>query len=626
MKTSTLMTLLMNLFFTFLLMASCAATNVKQQKVQSDKLSQKEVEELNKKAVDKVSSRLKELSDAAKASGDDKVQFLASDMYLKASAALMEGDYQTANIIFKHLIDLAPNDNFVKQKYAISLIRTGEIEESKNILEQIFKESRESDDKVGLVLAGVYASLGMVKESRKVYSQLLKVHPENEEACIFLAKSYALDKDTNKAVSLLNNCAFKNKNRGIYHYYAGKIFVDKKHYKTARKYFNKSLAQDKNFSRSVMALGLIEEELGHTKSALETYKKYLRKNPNDTLILSRLVQLMLAKEKFGEVIDYAERLSDYEPDNLNLRVKLGILYKDIKRYDKSIQTFKDLLIYAPDNDMILYYLGGIYQEIQDYDSSITYFTKIPVSSGLYQDSSFQIAQMLSLMAKNEYSKEKGNGPGHEKFISFIDKKIKEIEGFRVDFSVVKASYFESLNETDEAIDILDELKEHKTFNNDHRFYLASLFEKESKYDKATELIEKILETDEKNADAYNFLGYSLVERNENLDKAYEYIKKAISLSPENGYIRDSLGWYYFKTGNIKKALVELHKAIKLVGDDTAINKHMAIIYTKLNDLSKAKEYLQRALKTALTDNDRKELIEALNSIEQNRTPAFVGVE
>ena len=189
--------------------------------------------------------------------------------------------------------------------------------------------------------------------------------------------------------------------------------MDKKHYKTAKSYYLKSLKQEKDFSRSVMALGFIEEKLGHDKKALRTYKRYLKKHPNDTLILSRLVQLLLSKEKFVDVIEYAERLSDYEPDNLNLRVKLAILYKDIKRYDKSIQTFKDLLVYAPDNDMILYYLGGVFQEIEDYDNSIMYFGKIPLSSGLYQDSSFQIAQMLSIMAKNEFYTEKENGPDHD---------------------------------------------------------------------------------------------------------------------------------------------------------------------------------------------------------------------
>lgn len=594
----------------------------KNYKVNEKHLSQKQVEELNKKSIEKVSKRLEELSVAAKASGPDKVRFLASDMYLKASAALMEGDYQTANLIFKHLVKLVPSDHFIKQKYAISLIRTGELEESKKLLEEIYhSQKKKKDITISLVLAGVYTSLGEISGARKIYAKLIKQDPKQEEACIFLAKSYALEKKTKRAVRLLNNCARKNKGRGIYAYYIGKIYVDKKHYKTARKYFQKSLKAEKGFSQSVMALGLIAEELGQHKKALKIYKRYIKKNPDDTLILSRLVQLMFTQEKFVEVIEYAERLSDYEPDNLNLKVKLGILYKDVKKYGKAIQVFKDLLAFAPDNDKILYYLGGIFQEMKSYEDAITYYGKIQTESGLYQDSSFQIAQMLSVLAKAEILEEGKRGKVHEKFVDFIDKKIKEIKPFKVDFSVVKASYFESLEDTEEAIDTLEDVREDKAFNNEHRFYLASLFEKEQEYAKATELIEEVLEFDPKNAHAWNFLGYSLLERNKDYEEAFGHIKKAINLSPNDGYIRDSLGWYYYKVGNIKQALIELKKAIKAVPDDMAINKHMAIIYTNLKDFKRAKNFIQKALASAQTDVEKKELLDALRELEQNRIPA-----
>jgi len=612
---------LISSFLLISLLVSCAGSKVKAPKKKEVHLSKTQIEDLNKKAVERVSKRLEELSIAARASGADKVRFLASDMYLKASAALMEGDYQTANLIFKHLITMVPNDNFIKQKYAISLIRTGEIEESEGILEDVFKASKKKDVKVGLVLAGVYSSLGKIKKSRVVYKRLIRIHPKNEEACIYLAKSYALEKRTKRAVALLKKCNTRNRGKGIYNYYIGKIYVEKKEYKTAKIYFQKSLKIQRGYAKAAMALGLIYEELGKNRQAEATYKKYLKKHPNDTLILSRLVQLMFIQEKFKEVIEYAERLSDYEPDNLNLIVKLGILYKDIKEYDKAIKSFRQLLVYAPDNDKILYYLGGIYQDIQDYGNSISFFGKIKGDSALYQDSSFQIAQMLSIMAKNEHYNEKTKGPNHEKFITFIDKKIIEISAFKVDFSIVKAAYFESVEDNDEAIDILVDIKADKSFNNEHRFYLAALFEKESEFSKATELIEQVLEFDESNAHAWNFLGYSLLERNEKLDQAFIYIKKAIEISPKDGYIRDSLGWYYYKLGDKKKSLVELKKAVKLVPEDPSINKHIAIIYSNMKEFNKAKVYIKKAISVTQSEVERKELNDALKDLEQKRVPA-----
>ena len=614
-----LISLLLNLFL--LTLVGCAQTKVSKKPESNKELSRQEILQFNMEAAKRVSGRLEELTVAAKASGPEKVRFLASDMYLKASAALMEGDYQTANLIFKHLLSLEPNDDFVKQKYAISLIRTGDIEESQKLLEEIFKNSKKSDPKIGLVLAGVYASLGKIAESRKVYEGLIKLNPRQEEACVFLAKSFALDKQNVKAIKLLKECEARDKGKGIYSYYMGKIYVDKKQFKIAQKYFKASLVQQGDFSQAVMALGIISEELNQFDDAKQLYVKYLKQNPNDTLILNRLVQLLFTKEDFKGVIEYAERLSDFEPDNLNLKVKLAILYKDTKQFDKSITIFKELLTFAPDNDQILYYLAGTFQEIKDYENAIEYFSKINTTSGLYQDSSFQIAQMLSYMAKDEFYKEKTQGPFHKKFLTYINSKIKEIESFKVEFSVVKAAYFESLEENNEAIHTLEYVRDDKTFSDEHRFYLAALFEKAEEFSKAVELVEEILENDPKNAHAWNFLGYSMLERGEKYNQAFEYINKAIKLKPADGYIRDSLGWYYFKIGKIDLALKELKSAVKLVPDDVSINKHIAIVYSALKDFKNAQLYLKRAITSVQNEAERKELFEALKDLENNRVPA-----
>lgn len=601
---------------------SCSQAPVKKTETKDiSQMTPEEINRVNEEATKKVSQRLKELASAAKKSGPEKVQFLASDMYLKASAALMEGDYYTANIIFEQLIQLVPDDDFVKQKYAISLIRTGELEESKVHLSELFNKSGRKDPKMGLVLAGVHGSLGEVKEARDIYQRLVAKNPENEEACIFLAKSYAVEKKADKAIGLLKKCSDRNPKKPIFDYYIGKINVEKENFKAAISAFKKSLKKDPEFSLAVIALGVITEEQGKHDQALKIYENHLDKHPNDTIVLTRVVQILFSQGKMTEVIEYAERLSDYEPDNLNLKAKLGILYKDTKQYAKAISIYKDLLNYAPDNDMLLYYLGSIYQEVSDYEEAIVYFGKIPEKSGLYQDSSFQIAQMLSLLAKADFDKTNEKGEQHKRFVSFIDQKIEEIEAFRVEFSVVKAVYFEGLLDNDEAIDILENLRAEESFENEHRFYLASLFEKEDEFGKATELIEEIIEFDPKNAHAWNFLGYSLLERGEKLDDAYKYIKKAVDLKPDDGYIRDSLGWYYYKTGNLPKALAEVKKAAQQVPNDVAINKHLAIIYSSMKDFAKAKEFIKKALETAQSDQEREELAQALKELEQKRIPA-----
>ena len=611
-----IMSKILILFYMGLFLGGCASNHLKntnETKVEKH-LSPEEIEKLNQETLKKVSQRLEELSIAAKASGPDKVQFLASDFYLKASAALMEGDYQTANLIFEQLEKLVPDDIYIKKKYAVSLVRTGKLDEAKKMLEVVYEKSGKDDENSALLLGGLYASLGDVSSSQRIYKEVLARNPKNEEACIFLGKSYALDKKTKKAVSLLKSCENRSPKKGIFSYYIGKIYSNKKQFLTAQKYFQKAVKKEPEFHDAVMALGVVLEERGHPKKAEKVYKDYINDNPQAADILARLVELLFTQEKFDEVVDYAERLSDLDPSDLNLRVKLGILYTDTQRFDKAVKTFEDLLEFSPGNDKLLYYLGAIHQETKEFESALEAYSQIPTQSALYHDSALQMAHILSAMALISEEKEK-------RFLSYIDKKINELDQFKFEFSMIKATYLDSANNMAHAIEVLEAVQSDKSFSTDHKFYLASLYEKEEQFKEATTLIQSILKSEPENAHALNFLGYSLLERGIEFDQAYKYISQAINIMPEDGYIRDSLGWYFFKIGKVKEALKELKKAAAKVPDDISINRHLAVVYSTLKNFKKAQSYIKKAIAEVKSEEEKEELTEILKELEKNRLPA-----
>lgn len=586
-------------------------------------LTVKEVQALNEESAKRVSAQLKKLAIAAKASGEEKVRFLASDMFLKASAAQMEGDHRTANIIFESLVDLVPDDIFVLRKYAVGLIRMGELAKAESILESIVKMNKvekNQDSDIALVLAGVYTSLGKTKKAQEVYAQILAQDKTNEDACIFLSKTHILEGKQDRARKVLNQCEKRIPGKGIFSYYIGKMLVDEGKLKEAKKHFKRASKIEPGFSQAIMALGLVHEEQNKKEEAIKIYKKYLVQRPNDTLILSRMVQLMFSLERFQAATPFAERLSDLDPDDLNLKVKLGILYTDAKKYPKAISVFKELLSRAPANDKILYYLGAIYQETKEYENAVDYFSRVPTTSGLYQDSSLQAAQMLSALAQSQDDGKKAEGLKKD-FLELVDSRTKDLPEMAVEFQVLKAGFFEAMEENVVAIEAMESVSKHEQFTDNHRYYLASLYEKEGDYDSVLPIIEGILKRNPDDAYAYNFLGYSLLEKGERLDEAFDYISKAVELKPEDGYIRDSLGWYYFKTGDIDKALTELAKAAKAVPNDVSIQKHLAIVYGKLRQYGKAKRYINTAIGLAKFESERLELREVLQDLDAKRIPA-----
>ncbi len=577
-----------------------------------------QIEDMNREALSRASEQLGLMVIKAKKNSSETT-FLATDLFLKGNMSLLEGDFLTASVLFKHLTDLVPDDEFLQKKYAISLIRMNDLEAAQVVLEKLYQTS--TDEKIGLILAGVLTGMDKEKDARKIYQALLVRNPKNEDACIFLGKSYALAKETKTSINLLQKCAINDPKNGMYDYYLGKIYLDQGKLPLAISAFEKSHQRQPSLSQSVTTLGSIYEEKEQYQKAISLYYAHLKKFPLDEEVLPHMVQVLFLKERYSEVIPFAEKLSDLQPENLNLKVKLGILYTDAKKYQEAVSVFRDLLANAPQSDKILYYLGAIYQEMKQYEASVEYFNQIPPSSALYTDSSVQMANMLSSLAQEEHHKKTEVAKWKTVFLKHVNAKLGEFKELQVEFNVIKAGYFEGVGDYKNAVDAVAVVQHEKSFSIQHKYYLANLYEKEHKFEESTNLIMGIIENEPKNAHAWNFLGYSLLMRGKEMDLAYEYIQKALKISPEDGYIRDSLGWYYYKKGDVKRALQELQLAFSKVPDDIEILKHLAAIYRDLKEFNKAKVYLETALKHARYFSDKQEITGQIADIDSDRAPA-----
>jgi tetratricopeptide (TPR) repeat protein len=121
-------------------------------------------------------------------------------------------------------------------------------------------------------------------------------------------------------------------------------------------------------------------------------------------------------------------------------------------------------------------------------------------------------------------------------------------------------------------------------------------------------MEKVLELQPAHVEALNYLGYTWAENNVHLDKALEFINKAIALKPDNGFILDSLGWVYFRMGELEKAKTALERAIVLEPEDPYILEHMGDIYQAGVQKDKARDSWYKARELS-KDQEMKEKIE-----------------
>jgi tetratricopeptide (TPR) repeat protein len=143
---------------------------------------------------------------------------------------------------------------------------------------------------------------------------------------------------------------------------------------------------------------------------------------------------------------------------------------------------------------------------------------------------------------------------------------------------------------------------------DAQFYFAygAAAEQAGQVDKAAELLKRSIDLDPADAaEAYNYIGFMWVDRGQKIEEAGALIKKALQMDPRNAAYIDSLGWYYFKKGELTQAVETLKKAAKTIQpEDAIVDEHLGDAYAASNDMPHALDYWQRA---STIDKENKEI-------------------
>lgn len=126
-------------------------------------------------------------------------------------------------------------------------------------------------------------------------------------------------------------------------------------------------------------------------------------------------------------------------------------------------------------------------------------------------------------------------------------------------------------------------------------------ERSGKFDRAEKDLRRAIALNPEHANLLNYLGYSLLDRGKDVKEAEDLIRKAVEMAPDDGYITDSLGWVYYRTGQMDKAVETLEKAISLKPEDPTINDHLGDAYWRVGRKLEARYQWEAALRTTKGD-------------------------
>jgi len=139
------------------------------------------------------------------------------------------------------------------------------------------------------------------------------------------------------------------------------------------------------------------------------------------------------------------------------------------------------------------------------------------------------------------------------------------------------------------------------------YQLADMYKDAGRNPDAEKALRQLLSVEPANANALNYLGYLLALRGDRLDEAIDLVRKALVAEPDNGAFLDSLGWVYYRKGDLGEAEKYLGQAATRLPRNSEVQDHLGDVLAKRGRLPDAVEAWMRALDGDGSDVDRAEI-------------------
>ena len=383
-------------------------------------------------------------------------------------------------------------------------------------------------------------------------------------------------------------------------------------YQNAREQLIEAIRFDPRSSFLYAKLAEIFLYLGDEGRAEAACKQALKLNPDNSDAHYWYGRLKYGRRDQQGAMRQFKMAAERNPENLAAQSFLASLSYDAQNFEDAARAYAMLVKFRPYEHRLRNQLGVSYMRIGETAKAIEEFNAAARLNSDYLDPHFWLARLYSRQSRNEEAVEEclivlARSPGEDSTILLLaevyvamgefDKAISRLKGLvgqrKKDKDVLAEAHYRlavaykgkndtSLSELhfQKSIEIYKEILKKDRKSIDARYYMAMVYDARGDTSQAEKYLREYIRLKPDESDAYNYLGYMLIENDMKFKEALGFIKKAVEKEPENGAFRDSLGWAYFKLGNLDNAIAELEKAAELIPDDSDVRVHLGEAYLK----------------------------------------------
>ncbi len=310
-------------------------------------------------------------------------------------------------------------------------------------------------------------------------------------------------------------------------------------------------------------------------------KEFIQDNPKAKEARLSYGRLMAAERNFGEARETFRKLEADFPQDAEVLYPLGLIALQLKEWSEGRRYLEAVLkTNHRDKGAVYLNLAQAEEEQKNLAAAIKWLGQVPNGEHYLQAQS-RIGIVLAKDGKLREARQHLNQVGATTNEQRVQLVLTEVQILR------------EAKQHKEAFDLLDKGLERLPNHPDLLYDHAMTAEKINRIDVMEASLKKLINTKPDHAHAYNALGYSLADRNERLPEARALIEKALQISPDDAFIIDSLGWVFYRMGDLPRALELLAKAYGL-RPDAEIGAHLGEVLWKLGRNEEARKIWREA--------------------------------
>ncbi len=488
----------------------------------------------------------------------------AAGNYLAARHAGVERDAAAAASYYLNVLKSDPHNPDLLSHAFLSVLTDGDVDQAAKLADKVLQVDH--NDRIARLVLGVRAlkqrQYGLARQD---FSQSVHGPVTDLTAALLSAWASYGSGDVHGAVDEMDRLSGPDW-YGIFKDLHAGLMLDLAHKKDAAgKRYASAYKADSTALRTVQAYGRYLSRNGGKDAALQVYRDFDAQLPDHPLIQQEIKQISDGA-KLPPLVDSAQ---DGAAEAL---YGIGASIGRRGGEDLALVYLQLALYLEPTHGMALLSLADLFETLKKPDLAIKVYERIPENSPLARSAQIQSAIDLDALDRTDEAKKQLDHvvAGHPKDTEAL-MALGNVDRGRKDFAGCADAY-------GKAIATIPEPKK----ANWVMFYFRGIcYERADQWPNAEADMKKALELFPDQPLVLNYLGYSWVDKGLHLEEGMDMIRKAVEQRPDDGYIVDSLGWAYFRTGDYDEAVKNLERAVLLKPDDPTINDHLGDAYWRV---------------------------------------------